>query len=221
MLHTLRSLNLHPKKNQSIDAFFSEKDKNSNFLNLLDLLSIEEIPFSQLSETNTPNTSPLIFCIEPNFKSSEIKLERIADDIIYKPLTYELFSMLINFWSSSNPIFSDISLKKLASSKGIEIVVKVLNSFNETLAKSDTELNLFLKEKDLPKLSTLAHSLKTSALIVGALALVDLCEWIEFKNRIQSPLSEKSCSHIKVIFTNTRQYFRELNKLSIANLISK
>ena len=80
--------------------------------------------------------------------------------------------------SGSPPVLDSAALNRLRQldpGGQADVVGRVLRTYESSLVKSLTAMDLAIEKGDLVELQRLAHTLKSSSASVGALALADVC----------------------------------------------
>ncbi|WP_246845684.1 ATP-binding protein [Bdellovibrio sp. ZAP7] len=113
----------------------------------------------------------------------ELCLEAGMNDYISKPISYNDLAFKISKWIGRgfnviNPANMD-SLQRDESKNGHSLLKEVVDIFNEDSPKLVAKMREAIRDKQYQKVSALAHNLKSSAAVLGAIRLKDLAERIE------------------------------------------
>ena len=103
----------------------------------------------------------------------------------------------------------------------MDLVKKVLESFDKSLRTTRPDLLSALDQGDIKALASGTHSIKASAKVVGAEALFNLCAWMELKYQWNSPVSEKFKAHFQQILLKSQKYFEVLSSIPGERLLGK
>jgi CheY-like chemotaxis protein len=113
----------------------------------------------------------------------ELCLEAGMNDYISKPISYNDLAFKIGKWLGRgfnvvNPANMD-SLKRDESKNGVSLLNEVVDIFNEDSPALVTKMREAIRDKHYEKVPAIAHNLKSSAAVLGAIRLKDLAERIE------------------------------------------
>lgn len=196
---------------ESLESFFQERSQQTKGCALLDLENHSDLLAPFANTTHQP-LSPLFLVSLKPININDSNWFQLADDYVTAPLSLEIFQKLHNFWMNSEPLFEPNSFKKLLQMNDDEFIKKILNSFNESLAKVYEKSLIALKEDNLLEISKACHSIKASAKMLGAQDLFHICQWIEFKKNQSSPMSQRFKMHFQKKLTETIDFFLKLSQ---------
>lgn len=122
----------------------------------------------------------------------ELCLEAGMNDYISKPISFNDLAFKIEKWiARGRAAIDEISIKKLkaqAGSNAEKFFKDLVDIFSEDAPDAISKMRIHLNSQNLDAIPAIAHSLKSSAAILGALRLKDLAERIE---RLKSePMTE-------------------------------
>lgn len=113
----------------------------------------------------------------------ELCLEAGMNDYISKPISYNDLAFKIGKWMGRgqhvvNPLNMD-NLKHEDKKSGNMLLKEVVEIFNEESPAQITRMRQAIADKDYAKIPPIAHNLKSSAAVLGAMRLKELAERIE------------------------------------------
>ncbi|MEY4617025.1 MAG: hypothetical protein RJB66_1985 [Pseudomonadota bacterium] len=211
---------LTPIMAASIEDFWAQWTEAKAFINILATDNLKLFLESQQNQYQA-NLAPLWLITAQKTTSTNTAWPLFVDEVLFKPIDESTFDVAKSFWSPSTQIFAQTALDQLAKMSTPDLVIKILGSFNASLDQALIQILHHLNERNLKDLSTTCHSLKASAKLVGAQALYNLCQWVEIKERTQSPITEKFANQSRQILIKSQKYFEILNTIPIEKLLTK
>lgn len=204
----------------NIESFFQDRQSyTQGCCSLLDLENHNDL-LTQHSNNFNPTLSPLFLVSHHPFNVKDPHFSQLADDYITAPLTLEVFQKLYHFWMNPDPLFDHLTFKKLSQLNDDDFIQKILNSFNDSLAKVYEKSLVAIKEDDLLEIAKACHSIKASAKMLGAHDLFHVCQWIEFKKNQLTPISQRFKIHFQKRLSETLECFHKLSQTPLDKIIS-
>lgn len=204
----------------SVESFFKERQNNTQFCcSFLDLENHNDLLTTPYSNNFNLNLAPLFLVSTKPIDSKESHFSQLADDYITAPMTLEIFQKLYHFWLNPVPLFDALTFKKLLQLNDEDFTKKILNSFNESLAKVYEKSLVAIKEDDLLEIAKACHSIKASAKMLGAHDLFHICQWIEFKKNQFTPISQRFKMHFQKRLLETLEHFIKLSQTPLDKII--
>lgn len=217
----LSSFGLESHFADSLNAFWELRLNNEATISLLDLTLWEDLAIPETNKNSSLN--PLWVILDTGTLTEAPPPELLAklqgaDDFLIKPLSEPIFKCARIFWENQLPIFDEATFVKMIPPSSDNFPAKILQSFVGSLESATQATLSHLKSRDLDAATKTSHAIKSSTLIVGALNLHNLCQWIEIKNRLHSPISERFIELCEGKFNKSLQFYKDLLKKDLYQL---